>query len=183
MKKIFILVIFAFLSFSVISTCERNDAKLPKPVENFEINKYLGLWYEIGRFQNSFQTDCISSTAHYSARDDGGINVLNTCFDKDGKERTAEAVGYFKRKNRTDLGLLQVSFFRPIYGDYRIIMLDKDYQYAVVVSDIKYLWILSRTPTLDQNTLDKIKHLIGDTYFDWDNIIFDDNSRFLDDKK
>jgi lipocalin len=112
------------------------------------LNRYLGSWYEIAKYDHSFERGLDYAMARYTLRDDGKIDVLNTGI-KDGRAKDAKGIA-----KTTDVpGLLRVSFFGPFYSDYRIMMLDKDYQYVLVGSKTdKYLWILSRTPELDDAT-------------------------------
>jgi lipocalin len=117
-------------------------------VKSVNLNRYLGSWYEIAKFDHSFERGIEYAMAHYTLRDDGRIDVLNTGI-KDGRAKDAKGVA-----KTTDVpGLLRVSFFGPFYADYRIMMLDENYQYVLVggATD-KYLWILSRTPLLDEAT-------------------------------
>lgn len=120
------------------------------PVEHFNIERYLGKWYEIARLDHSFERGLTSVSAEYSLRSDGGIKVINRGFSaKDNKWKQIEGKGYFV--NRQDRGFLKVSFFGPFYGSYIVVELDKkNYSYALVCGpDKSYLWILARTPQLD----------------------------------
>lgn len=128
------------------------------PVKGFELSRYLGTWYEIARMPNWFERDLVNVTATYSPRDDGKITVLNQGYkpDKDGKLKRAK--GRAKFAGDPDTGYLKVSFFGPFYADYIIIALDKDdYQYALVAgSKHKFLWILSRSPQMDQALYERL---------------------------
>ena len=121
-------------------------------VKSVDLNRYLGNWYEIARFDHSFERGMEYAMAHYTMRDDGKIDVLNTGI-KDG--RAEDAKGIAKTTNQP--GLLRVSFFGPFFSDYRIMMLDENYQYVLVGgSTNRFLWILSRTPQLDEATISLI---------------------------
>ena len=113
-------------------------------VNDFDVSRFLGHWYEIARFDHSFERGMEHTEAEYTLRDDGNINVVNTGI-KNGKLKTSNG-----RAKLTDTpALLRVSFFRPFYSDYRIMMIDSGYQYALIGSNNeKYLWILSRKPQL-----------------------------------
>ena len=127
------------------------------PVTGFESERYLGTWYEIARFDHSFEDGLSRVTATYSKREDGGIRVLNKGYDAaTGEWDEAEAKAYFVSDETT--GHLQVSFFGPFYASYVIAELDKDnYQYSLVTGpDRSYLWILARQPTLSQDVLDEL---------------------------
>lgn len=144
MKKIFLMAILA----SVFSGCDSAPKVDNSTVQNLDLNRYLGYWYEVARFDHSFERGMEYAMAHYTLRDDGKIDVLNTGI-KDGRAKDAKGIA----KTTGVPGLLRVSFFGPFFGDYRIMMLDEDYQYVLVGgSNHKYLWILSRTPQLEEET-------------------------------
>lgn len=127
------------------------------PVTGFESERYLGTWYEIARFDHSFEEGLSRVTATYSKREDGGIRVLNKGYDAaTGEWDEAEGKAYFVSDETT--GHLKVSFFGPFYTSYVIAELDKDnYQYSLVTGpDRSYLWILARQPTLSQDVLDEL---------------------------
>ena len=147
MKKIFLM---AFV-VSLFSACDASDID-NSTVKSVDLNRYLGSWYEIAKYDHYFERDLDYAMARYTLRDDGKIDVLNTGI-KDGRAKDAKGIA-----KTTDVpGLLRVSFFGPFFGDYRIMMLDEDYQYVLVGgSTDKYLWILSRTPQLDDATLSLI---------------------------
>ena len=113
-------------------------------VDTLDVNRYLGEWYEIARFDHSFERGMEQTKATYTLREDGKIDVLNTGV-KDGKPKEAKGIG----KLTDTPALLRVSFFGPFYADYRVMLLDSAYQYALIGSGSDdYLWILSRTPKL-----------------------------------
>jgi lipocalin len=119
-------------------------------VKSFDLQRYLGTWYEAARLPQSFENGLIKVTATYTAHDDGKITVLNKGFDT-AKGEWKEANGKARWKDTTAGALLEVSFFWIFYADYKVIDLDTiNYAYAMVTSSSKkYLWILSRTPHLD----------------------------------
>lgn len=119
-----------------------------EPVRDFELEKYLGTWYEIARLDHSFERGLEQVTAQYSVREGGGVDVLNRGFSSSQNTwKSAEGKAFFVRDKET--GFLKVSFFGPFYGAYCIFEIDKEkYQYAFVTSSsLSYLWFLSRTPT------------------------------------
>ncbi len=117
------------------------------PVAALDLNRYLGEWYEIARFDHSFERGLEQAKANYTQNADGTIKVVNSGI-KDSKPKTAIGKG----KTTDTPGLLRVSFFGPFYADYRVMLIDKDYSHALVGSgDSDYLWILSRTPSLPEN--------------------------------
>lgn len=143
------------------------------PVTEFDVNRYLGTWYEIARLDHSFERGLQKVTAVYSLREDGGIRVINQGFNTDNKQwERVEGKAYFIESD--DVGRLKVSFFGPFYGAYNIIELDKqDYRYALVCGPNKsYLWILAREPILDQSTIDHLLAIASTYGFDTNRLIF-----------
>lgn len=119
---------------------------VPEPRRTVEIERYLGRWYEIARYEQGFQRDCEGVTADYSLRPGGGISVLNRCRKPDG--RITEARGRARIADPVSNARLRVSFFGPFFGDYWILDRADDYRWAIVGEGSgRYLWILSREPT------------------------------------
>lgn len=138
-----------------------------KPVA-IELNKFLGKWYEIARFDHSFERDMQKVTAEYSLQPDGKIKVVNSGY-RDGKFK--ETIG--KAKITDTPGLLRVSFFLNFYSDYRVLMIDKDYQYVLIGGNSpKYLWIMSRTPQLSNDILQKLINAAKERGYDTEKLIF-----------
>ncbi|AUX73916.1 lipocalin family protein [Erwinia pyrifoliae] len=120
------------------------------PVADFDSKRYLGSWYEIARFNHPFERGLDHVTASYSQRDDGGLKVVNRGFNQK-KQRWQESTGKAYFTGSSDRAALKVSFFGPFYAGYNVIALDKDYQHALVCGPNRdYLWMLSRTPQLDE---------------------------------
>ncbi len=140
----------------VISGCT-GVPKGVKPVESFELQQYLGTWYEIARLDHPFERGLSRITATYSLNNDGGVNVLNRGYNAEDREwNEAKGRAYFV--GDSDVGHLKVSFFGPFYASYVIIALDHDdYQYALVTGpDRDYLWLLARRPDIDAKVIDKL---------------------------
>ncbi len=117
-------------------------------VQDFNLNSYLNTWYEVARLDHSFERNLIDVTANYTLNNDGTVRVENNGYNTK-KEKESNIVGKARFRGLETEGALEVSFFGPFYGDYNIIALDENYQYALVCgSSHKYLWILSRTPTI-----------------------------------
>jgi apolipoprotein D and lipocalin family protein len=154
---ILILIFFAFFP-ACASVPSRQEPPL-EVVSQVDVNKYLGRWYEISRYPNWFQKDCYAVTADYAIADDGySINVINRCKDRKLNGEIREAVGIAHIEDSNTNAKLNVTFFWPFYGNYWIIDLDDDYEYAVVSEPKRqYLWILSRKPKMDAM---KYSHLI-----------------------
>jgi len=161
-------VFFAIISmnFSMMFSGKVNANTL-ETVPEVDLNKYLGKWYEIASYPQRFQKDCYCTTAEYSLSDKGYVIVENRCNKGsiDGKEV------YIKGKAFVTKGFgnarLEVQFFWPFRGKYWIIDLGEDYEYAVVSHPNKnYLWILSRTPQMDETTYQEILSRLKDKGFD-----------------
>ena len=143
------------------------------PVDGFELNRYLGKWYEIARLDHSFERGLANITAEYSLREDGGVKVVNRGFSAvEKKWKEAEGKAYFVRDPQE--GYLKVSFFGPFYGAYIVFELDKeDYQYAFITSyDKSYLWLLARTPAVSDEVLNRFVQKSGELGFATDKLIF-----------
>jgi lipocalin len=138
---------FMALAAMFFSACDATEID-NSTVKAVDLNRYLGSWYEIAKYDHVFERGLDYAMANYTLREDGKIDVLNTGI-KDGRAKDAKGIA----KTTNIPGLLKVSFFGPFYSDYRIMMLDTNYQYVLVGgSNDKYLWILSRTPQLDEAT-------------------------------
>lgn len=139
------------------TTTERLNLPTLQTVPQVELGRYVGTWYEIASFPQSFQAGCTGTTATYTLGEDGEIAVVNRCRkgSLDGEEDVAE--GRARVVDTRSNAKLEVSFFRPFWGDYWIIDLAPDYSHAVVGHPSRdYLWILSRTPTLPADTYEGI---------------------------
>ena len=149
-------------------------------VNGFDLDRYLGTWYEIARLDHRFERGMSNVTANYSMRDDGGVRVLNRGYKVNDEEwEDAEGKAYFV--GDTDVGSLKVSFFGPFYGAYNVIELDQDgYQYAMVVGpNTDYLWILARSPDLDKQIVASLVDKAGRLGFAVDELIYVDHSESL----
>jgi len=148
-----------------------------EPVGNFQIDRYLGTWYEIARLDHSFERGLQSVTAEYSLRDDGSVRVINRGYSAAENEwNEAEGRAYFVREH--DEGYLKVSFFGPFYGSYVIFELDEnDYQYAFISGNTNsYLWLLARTPTVSEDLLIRFTERARALGFDTDELILVDQT-------
>ena len=143
-----------------------------KPVDNFNAHSYLGKWYEIARLDHSFERGLTRVTAEYLLRDDGGLKVINRGYSPK-ENRWKEAVGKAYFVEEPSKGYLKVSFFGPFYGSYVIIDFDQEnYQYYLVCGpDRSYLWILSRTPTMQAELKNRLIKKAAALGFDTRNLI------------
>ncbi len=162
MKKWLLLCLSTLLGYAV---------ELPT-VASVDLERYLGRWYEIARFDHRFEQGCSEVEAFYTLRDDGMIGVKNSCFLAD-ENRTKEAYGRAKIVDKTSNAKLKVTFFWPFYGDYWIIALAEDYRYVVVSEPSKtYFWILSRTPKMTNDDLEHILTFAKEMGFDTTQLIW-----------
>ena len=167
MRRI-LLVVFAAL----LSGCLGMPDSV-KPVSGFELNNYLGKWYEVARLDHSFERGLTQVTAEYKMRSDGGVSVLNRGYSEDdGEWKEAEGKAYFVNSD-TD-AYLKVSFFGPFYGSYVVFELDREnYSYAFVSGpDTDYLWLLSRTAVVEPEVMDKFIQMSAERGFDTSKLIF-----------
>ena len=159
----FVIILFLAISFLLAKLVTRNneESKEPTTMEYVNLEKYVGLWYEIAKIPNKFQRKCIgNTTAYYSLREDGQINVENSCLNEKGD--AIEAMGIAKVVEKKSNAKLKVSFvrifgFSLFWGDYWILNLGEEYDYVIVGSPKrKYGWILSRQTSLSKEKLNLI---------------------------
>ncbi|MBN1338758.1 MAG: lipocalin family protein [Bacteroidales bacterium] len=140
-------------------SCKTKNKDL-EVVENLDIRKYTGTWYEIARLPNSFEKNLVCVSATYSLRDDGKITVFNKGHLSGTPSETKEITGVAWVPDPQDSAKLKVSFFWPFAGRYWVLAIDNDYSYALVGDPSrKFLWILARTKTLPQET---VMQLLGE---------------------
>ena len=152
------------VALTLVACSSPTPPKGVEPIQEFDVQRYLGKWYEIARLDNRFERGLEQVTATYTERRDGGIRVINRGYHREQQKwRESEGKAYFTGAPTT--GALKVSFFGPFYGGYNIIALDNQYQYALVSGPNRdYLWILSRTPTIPENIKQRylaIAHHLG----------------------
>lgn len=177
MKRLISLALAA-LSLPMLSAAQ--DVQYDNsPVSQFDLSKYLGTWYEIARFDHSFERGMDNVIAEYLLRDDGKIDVVNSGW-KNGKFKVAD--GKAKQPDPlSDPAHLEVSFFLFFYSDYNVMMIDDDYQIALVGSKSpKYLWILSRTPYVTDSVMDLVLEEASSRGYDINNLIWVDQSANAD---
>lgn len=170
MNKTLNIFLTLFITLFFVSCSTKYDYNL-KTVQNVDLNRYIGSWYEIARFEHYFQKDCKNVKANYTLRDDGKIDVLNSCTKiSTNKYKQASAIAYSVNSSNSKL---KVSFFRPFYADYWILDLDEDYKYAIIGTPSKeYLWIISREKTMDDKLLNSLLEKIENLGFDRSKLIF-----------
>ena len=163
-----------FLCLLLLGIC--GCVKIPagvSAVKGFDVQRYLGTWYEIARLDHSFERGLINVSATYTLNEDGSVRVINRGFDPKLK-RWKEAEGRARFVAGSDLGRLKVSFFWPFYGGYNIIALDeRDYSYALVCGNSRsYLWILARQPELPATTMGALTQKASALGFDTNALIY-----------
>ncbi|MCH2089187.1 MULTISPECIES: lipocalin family protein [unclassified Pseudoalteromonas] len=148
-----------------------------KPVDNFELNRYTGTWYEIARLDHSFERGLEGITAEYSINPDGSVKVINKGYSAEDKE-WQQAEGKAKFAEQQNIGHLEVSFFGPFYSSYVVFELDKqNYQYAYITGYNKeYLWFLSRTPTVTKQQMQDFINTAKEYGFKTDELIYVDHN-------
>lgn len=158
--------ILFWISAASLAGCIGADPNLPalNVVQDIELTRYTGLWYEIAKYPVSFEDGCVNVTAEYSIRDDGAISVLNTCGNPEGGSRTIEG---FATSDSGEPAKLTVYFFFPFGAPYWVLEVGEDYEYAVVGDPSRsYFWILSRTPQLDDTIYQSILAQMPDWGYD-----------------
>lgn len=142
-------------------------------VPHVDLNRYLGTWYEIAHYPNSFQSkDCMGTTAHYSLRADGDIRVRNTCYPQGLRQAANRIEGRAWVADTTSNAKLKVQFFPPFAGDYWVIDLDPGYQWAVVGHPSRnFLWVLSRTPAMQPDIYQGITTRLQQQGYDLNRIV------------
>jgi apolipoprotein D and lipocalin family protein len=152
MKQILLPIIFSLVTVAVSAAGTPDLETVPQ----VDLQRYLGRWYEIASLPQWFQRNCFGVTADYKLREDGDVDVLNRCSKGSLQGPLSEAHGKAWAVDASN-AKLKVQFFWPFRGDYWIIELGADYDYAVVGSpNRKYLWILSRKPAMEERLFNEL---------------------------
>lgn len=171
-RHIFTAIITGTLACGTYTALGSTIPKGVKAVKPFSVQKYLGTWYEIARFDFFFERGLSKTTANYSMNDDGSIRVVNRGYDA-AKNRWKEAEGKAKFVGATDIAMLKVSFFGPFYSGYNVIALDDHYRYALVVGkNFNYMWLLSREKTMPQEMIERYAEMAQKLGFDTSRLIW-----------
>jgi apolipoprotein D and lipocalin family protein len=163
----------ASIFLSTACTFLRKDVAPPlQAVPRVNLERYTGTWFEIARFPHRFQEGCWASSATYTLRSDGTIEVLNQCRKGSPDGKVSSARGKAWVVDRETNAKLKVSFFWPFSGDYWVIDLGENYEYAVVGHpNRKYLWILSRTPQMEEPLYQRILERLRNQSYDLSKLI------------
>ena len=175
LKQVWCTAVLAVAAWGVTAQTTATPAPLPpvNTIATLDVPRYMGTWYEIAKFPNRFQAKCVANTrARYLAQTDGSVQVLNSCITADGS--TIDALGLAKQIGTATSPKLQVRFapvwlswLPMVWGDYWVIDLDADYQLAAV-SDSKreYLWVLSRTPQVNDKAYGALMERLKAQHFE-----------------
>jgi apolipoprotein D and lipocalin family protein len=173
MKNAAAIAMIASLAFAIVgcATLSRGpvgNRAVPQPTKSVDLDRYLGRWYEIARYEASFQRGCEAVTADYSRKDDGTIRILNSCRQGsvDGKLRTS--TGKAKIADSQTQAKLRVSFFGPFYGDYWVLDHADDYSWSIVGEPSgRYLWLLARDARPDPALRSTLESRAKELGYDW----------------
>ncbi|MFZ4455808.1 MAG: lipocalin family protein [Bacteroidales bacterium] len=170
MKKI---ILFTLSLLFLTTACSGKNKMIDKTVvKELNVERYLGKWYEIARYDHSFERGMVGVTAIYSMREDGKIKVVNSGYKGTLDGKRTKAIGKAKIPDPNIPSKLKVSFFWIFYGDYFVLELDKNYQWAIIGSSSdNYLWILSRTPQLEKPLYDELLAKIAKRGYDVNKLI------------
>ena len=165
------LVLGAAVALSACATLQRGpvgNTAVPQPNKAVDLNRYAGLWYEIGRYENGFERDCEGVTARYTLRDDGLVEILNTCRHDSVTGQIKNFSGKAKVVEGSENAKLKVSFFGPFYiGDYWVLDRADDYSWSIVGEPSgRYLWLLTRTAQPSAGTRQTIMNRARDLGYD-----------------
>nr|WP_261794338.1 lipocalin family protein [Comamonas testosteroni] len=145
----FLLGAATLAAAALLSACAVTPPKGIQPITAFDLNRYLGKWYEIARIDHSFERGLVQTSAEYSRNDDGTVQVKNRGYNPE-KATWKESIGKAKFLGAPTTAALKVSFFGPFYGGYNVVYLDESYENALVIgSNLDYFWLLSRSPAMD----------------------------------
>jgi len=176
-KKFMSVSIASIVSLFLGACASSNECEI-KTARNVDLERYMGKWYEIARYENSFEKGVIRAYAIYTLTPNSDVRVQNFGERANQKKSSAEGIAY---SANNDNSKLRVSFFWPFYGDYYILELDENYQWALVGGrDKSYLWILARSPQMDNATLQKVLELAQMRGYDTKKLIW---NNYLDDLK
>lgn len=172
--SLLLIVIALLMAGKACTNSKIQETMIDKTVvKELDLQKYLGTWYEIARYNHRFERGLVGVTANYSIRENGKIKVLNSGYKKNlgGKLSQATGKAYLPDPDK-DPGKLKVSFFWNFYGDYFVMDLDESYQWAIIGSSSdNYLWILSRTPQLEAGLYDELLEKIKSRGYDLSQLI------------
>lgn len=161
------------MPFLGMSACESSSNINSTTVPQLDLSRYVGTWYEIARFDHSFERNLVGCTAEYSVQKDGTIKVVNSGYKDSLQGKFKQSEGKARRPDPSVEGKLEVSFFWNFYSDYNVLELAPDYRYVLVGSKSDdYLWILSRTPQMEPNDLEFLLKKAKERGYDVENLLW-----------
>ena len=168
MRLLVTSVIALTLSACVGSPGPVGNSAVPQPAKSVELDRYLGRWYEMARYEAPFQNGCEAVTADYSLREDGQIKVANACRKGSVVGKLDQAIGKAKVVDIATGAKLKVSFFGPFYGDYWVLDRADDYSWSIVGEPSgRYLWVLTRTARPDEKTRGNLEARVKALGYNW----------------
>jgi apolipoprotein D and lipocalin family protein len=173
-RSVFLALIFAL----TLAACSTAPPEGIRPVTSFDLNRYLGQWYEIARLDHVFERGMSDISANYQLQDDGSVKVINRGYNTQ-RQVWKEAIGRALFVGDSDTASLKVSFFGPFYGGYHVIALDQQsYRWSLVSGpDRDYLWILSREKTLPAEVREQLVSQAQALGFATDKLIWVEHKR------
>lgn len=167
-KALLVAMALALSGCAAFTSMPVGNRAVPEPAKSVELDRYLGRWYELYRYDAPFQKSCEAVSADYSRNPDGSLRVVNTCHkgSPDGQLKTA--TGRVKVVDGATGAKLKVSFFGPFYGDYWVLDRDDDYQWAIVGEPSgRYLWVLSREANPSDNRKAMLRRRVEELGYNW----------------
>lgn len=180
MKKKFVIAGGAIVAIAGLIYWLKRLPGMPNgavPVKEFDLNRYLGKWYEIARLNYHFEKNLNNATAEYSLNDDGSVKVINKGYNYYKNQwETVEGKAVFRGKE--NIAKLKVSFFGPFFSGYNVIAIDRGYQYALIAGNsLNYLWILSRKKTIPEDIKRDFLKQAASLGYDTSKLIWTEHSR------
>ncbi|MFA5927994.1 MAG: lipocalin family protein [Candidatus Margulisiibacteriota bacterium] len=172
MWKIVAPIVMVLVILLLLPGCNDQPSEFSQkmPAQKIDLQKYLGTWYEIARLPSWFERDLVGVSATYSLKENGHIEVFNSGYKSTLDGEVSSAVGDAWLPDKEQTGRLKVSFFGPFTADYTVIVIDDNYQYAVVCSSPETLWILSRSPKMDDVLFHRLCGIAQNLGFNMDNL-------------
>jgi len=170
-NKIILGVVLLVVSLGIFSSCSSIPEKA-KAIENFNVNRYLGVWYEIARTDNKFERNMDNVVAKYSLKTSDELVVFNSGYNYENK-KWKSITGSAKFRGDKNIAALKVTFFKPFYGGYNVIAIDENYKYALVAgNNLDYLWLLSKEKSMPENIKQQYLKLAAEVGYDTSKLIW-----------
>ena len=169
-----LLLTILLVGYNIITATAQPDKEIDnRAIDSLDLKKYVGLWYEIARFDHPFERGLVGVTTQYTIKPDGNIEVIGCGYQDSLRGEKKEIVGKVHIPDTTQPGILRVTFFLIFNTDYHILEVEKDYSAALIgSSQCDYLWIVSRTPTLPPKKLKDLEQRAKRRGYDTTALIF-----------